>query len=106
MGKKIKNLTADRLAWLLCLSRAVCRGVGDCLVWCLRLAGLELADRDDLVLAAKQDGVGAIIGLLQGRDVVAPVLPDQNGLEKVLREFLWQLAAQIVLARQRKNRCI
>ncbi len=48
------------------------RGIADCLVWCLPLcAGLELADRDNLVPgsdsddegvgAAAQDGIGTIM---------------------------------------------
>ncbi len=79
-------------------------------------AGLELADGDDLVPgldsygegvgAAAQDGVGAMVGLLQGQDNAATVNPDEGGAEEVPRKLCWQLADRVVLARQSKNRGI
>ncbi len=86
------------------------------IAWCgVRIsAGLEPADGDDLVPGpdldgegagtAEQSGVGAIVGLLQGRDKAAMMHPNQGGIEKVPRKLLCQLVALLVLARQRKNR--
>jgi hypothetical protein len=91
------------------------RGIADCLVWCLPLcAGLELAEGDNLVPgpdsddegvgAAVQDGIGTIIGPLQGYDDAAAVNPDEGGTEEVPRKLLWQQAAQVVLDRQRNKK--
>jgi hypothetical protein len=76
----------------------------------------QRADGDDLVPgpdsdgegagATVQDSVGAVVGLLHGRDDAAAADPDKGGTEEVPRELLWQLAARVVLARQRKNRSI
>jgi hypothetical protein len=76
----------------------------------------QRADGDDLVPgpdsdgkgagAAVQDSVGAVVGLLHGRVDAAAVDPDKGGTEEVPKELLWQLAARVVLARQRKNRSI
>ncbi len=86
--------------------------------WCgVRVcAGLELADGDVLVPgpdlddegagAATQESVGAIIGPLQGRNDASVVHQMRGGTEEVPKKLLWQLAVQVVLARQRKNRGI
>jgi hypothetical protein len=71
-------------------------------------AGLDLAVPDsdgEGAGAAAQDGIGAIIGLLQRQDDDT-VHPDKGDAEKVVRKLFWQLAAQVVLARQKKNRSI
>ncbi len=71
-------------------------------------AGLDLAGPDsdgEGAGAAAQDDTGAIIGLLQGQDD-ATVHPDKGDAEEVVRKLFWQLAARVVLARQRKNRSI
>ncbi len=91
-------------AWPLCRQRVVGWGIGDCLV-CIRIcAGLEPADGDNLVPgpdwgsgSAAQDRVGDIVGPLQGLNDAAVVHLDEGGME-VPREFLWQLAARVVLA--------
>ncbi len=54
----------------------------------------------------EQDGIGAVVGPLQGQDDAAAVHTDEGGTEEAPRELLWQLAARDVLARQRKNRSI
>jgi hypothetical protein len=40
-----------------------------------------------------QDGIGAVVGLLQGWDDIATVHPDKGGMKKVPRKLLCQLAA-------------
>jgi hypothetical protein len=77
-------------------------------------AGLEMADRDDLVPGpysdgegagpVAQDGVGAVIGPLQGRDNATAVHPGEEA--RRLWELLWQLVACVMFARQRKSRSI
>ncbi len=79
-------------------------------------AGLESAERNDLVPgpdsdgegegAVAQDGLGAVVGPLQGQDDAAAVHPDEVGAEEVPGRLLWQLLAEVVLAGQRKNRSI
>ncbi len=79
-------------------------------------AGLQPADGYDLVPgpnldgeglgAAAQNGLAAVVGLLQGLNDTAAVHPDKGGAEQVPRELLWQLVARGLLARQRKNRSI
>ncbi len=46
-----------------------------------------------------EDGEGAIVELLQGWDYTATVHPDAGGVEEVIRQLLWQLAACVVFAR-------
>jgi hypothetical protein len=79
-------------------------------------AGLEPAHGDNLVSgpdsdgegagAAVQDSIGAVVGLLQRWDDATMVHPDEGGVQEVPGELLWQLAARVVVARQRKNRSI
>jgi hypothetical protein len=77
-------------------------------------AGLEPADGEDLVPgpssdgegagAAWQDGVWAVVGLLQGWEDAVAVHPDEGNGGR--RETFWQLATRVVFARQRKSRSI
>jgi hypothetical protein len=69
-------------------------------------ASLEAADADNLVPgpdsdgegagSAVQDGVGAIIERLKGRDDAAPMDPDKGGGEELAWQLVWQLGARIV----------
>jgi hypothetical protein len=59
---------------------------------------------DEGVGAAVQDGIGTIIGPLQGYDDAAAVNLDEGGTEEVPRKLLWQQAAQVVLDRQRNKK--
>jgi hypothetical protein len=53
-----------------------------------------------------QDGIGAVVGPLQGWDDIAAGAPRQESAEEVPRKLLWQVAARVVLVRYRKNSSI
>ncbi len=65
-------------------------------------ASLEAADGDDLVPgpnsdgegagSAAQDGIGAVVERLKGRDDTAPMDPEEGGRQ----ELVWQLGSRIV----------
>ena len=82
---------------------------------CRVCAGLQTSDADDLVprpdsdgegsRAARDDGVGAVVGALERRANGVAANPDEAGGGEVIWQLVWQLLAGIV-PRQRKSRSI
>ncbi len=80
-------------------TRAARRGVRGC-------ASLEAADGNDLAPgpdlddegagSAAQDGIGAVVERLKGRDDAALTDPDEGGGEEVAGQLVLQLDARIV----------
>ncbi len=76
-------------------------------------AGLESADRDDLVpgsdldsegaWAVAQDNIGAVIGLLQGREDAAVMHPDEGSAEEVPRKSYASWRLQLCLLGKEKK---